>query len=198
MNTNSAVIGGIVIVALLLLGGLYWYSQSTPPATTPTDTTGGNGTTPTTREPGSPVATTNQNVTPTDTPAVVVGGVVPNGAITTYWYEYGTSANLGQKTANQTIGSGYANLAAPAFITQLVKDTTYYYRLVAENQFGKSTGTTYTFRTTVGTPAPVGSAPTVRTLPASGIARTAATANGEVTPNRSSTRYWFEYGTSGN
>ena len=89
-------------------------------------------------------------------------------------------------------------MAAPAFITQLVKDTTYYYRLVAENQFGKSTGTTYTFRTTVGTPAPVGSAPTVKTLTASGVSRTAATVNGEVTPNRSSTRYWFEYGTSGN
>jgi phosphodiesterase/alkaline phosphatase D-like protein len=129
---------------------------------------------------------------------VVVGGVVPNGAFTTYWYEYGASASLGIKSTQQNIGSGYAELAAPAYITQLAKDTTYYFRLVAQNTLGKSTGATYTFRTTVGTPAPVGGIPTAKTLAATSLSRTAANINGEVTPNRASTQYWFEYGDTAN
>ncbi len=152
------------------------------------------------RAPGAsaPAATTNSQVNPTDTTAVVIGGVTPNGALTSYWYEYGVSANLGISTAKQSIGSGYEELAAPAYLTGLAKDTTYYFRLVAQNSVGKSNGATYTFKTTVGTPPPVGSAPTVRTLAATAVLRTSATIHGEVTPNKAATKYWFEYGTTAN
>ncbi|MSR70946.1 hypothetical protein EXS62_02810 [Candidatus Kaiserbacteria bacterium] len=200
MNTNTAVIGGVVIV-LLLIGGIFLYTQNNTTGTTATSTpssTDNSDTTPQTRTQGSPVATTNSNVNPTATTAVVVGGVVPNGAATSYWYEYGASSNLGITTAKQNIGSGYANLAAPTYITQLAKDTTYYFRLVAQNSFGKSTGATYTFHTTVGIPAPTGSTPTLKTLAASGVSRTAANLQGEVTPNQAPTIYWFEYGGSVN
>ena len=202
MNTNTAVIGGVVIV-LLLVGGLFLYTQNntgtgSPTATsTPTGTVDDTGGTPAPRQAGAPSATTNPSVISTDTTAVVVGGVVPNGAFTDYWYEYGTPA-LGSKTPNQHIGSGYSELPAPAYITGLTKDTTYSFRLVAQNQYGKATGATYTFRTTVGTPAPVGSTPTAKTLSATGIARTAANLNGEVTPNKVSTQIWFEYGETQN
>lgn len=202
MNTNTAVIGGIIVVALVVLGGVFLYTQGSlsPTATsTPTGATvGGDDAVPQTRTPGAPVATTNSSVNPTGTTAVVVGGVVPNGALTTYWYEYGASANLGISSANQNIGSGYANLAAPAYITGLAKDTTYYFRLVAQNSVGKSTGATYTFRTDASSPPPVGGVPTGKTLAASGVTRTTANLNGEVTPNKVSTQYWFEYGDSAN
>lgn len=201
MNSNSTVIGGIVVV-LLLIGGAFWYMQSNPPVASPTATstpTGtGENTTPTGTNPpvaGSPTATTNANVISSDTTAVVVGGVVPNGALTTYWYDYGTSVNLGSKTTAQTIGSGFTELAAPTYIKGLQKNTTYYFRLNAQNQFGSSSGTTYTFTTTnTGALPPVGSAPTGKTLAATGVARTNATINGSVNPNQSSTLYWFEYG----
>jgi len=202
MNTNTAVIGGVVIV-LLLVGGLFLYTQNntgtgSPTATsTPTGTVDDTGGTPAPRQAGAPSATTNPSVISTDTTAVVVGGVVPNGAFTDYWYEYGTPA-LGSKTPNQHIGSGYSELPAPAYITGLTKDTTYSFRLVAQNQYGKAAGATYTFRTTVGTPAPVGSAPTAKTLAATGITRTAANLNGEVTPNKVPTQFWFEYGETQN
>ena len=202
MNTNTAVIGGVVIV-LLLVGGLFLYTQNntgtgSPTATsTPTGTVDDTGGTPAPRQAGAPSATTNPSVISTDTTAVVVGGVVPNGAFTDYWFEYGTPA-LGSKTQGQHIGSGYSELPAPAYITGLGKDTIYSFRLVAQNQYGKATGATYTFRTTVGTPAPVGSTPTAKTLSATGIARTAANLNGEVTPNKVSTQFWFEYGETQN
>lgn len=203
MNQNTGVIIGVAALVLILLGGAFMYMQGAPSPTassTPTDTTDTTGTTPEpqTKTPGMPTANTNANVSPTDTTAVVVGGVIPNGALTSYSYEYGTSGNLGSVTASQNIGSGYVELAAPAFVTGLTKDTTYYFRLVAQNSLGKSTGTTYTFHTTVGTPAPVGSAPTAKTLAATTVTRTSANINGEVTPNQAATKYWFEYGDSAN
>lgn len=163
-QNNGALIGGVIIVLILIAGGVFMYTQSNPSPTassTPTSvTTDTTGTTPTpepqTRTPGAPTANTNANVSPTDTTAIVVGGVIPNGALTSYWYEYGASANLGLATAKQNIGSGYVELAAPAYVTALAKDTTYYFRLVAQNSIGKSVGTIYNFHTTVGTPAPVG------------------------------------------
>ena len=145
-----------------------------------------------------PSATTNSGVAASDSTAVVNGRVTPNGALTTYWYEYGTTANLGSKTANQSVGSGYASTPAPGYIIGLLKSTTYYFRLVAENQYGRVSGSQYTFRTTVGNPPPVGSAPSVKTLAASGITRTTINLNGEVTPNKATTQYWFEYGKTAN
>jgi phosphodiesterase/alkaline phosphatase D-like protein len=197
MNTNTITIWGIVLVVLLALGGLFWYVQSNPsPAapSTPTDQTGTQGQT--TNTPGAPVTKTNQNAGTADTAVALAGSIVPNGASTDYWYEYGTTANFGSKTGNQTVGSGFAQLDAPAYISGLSKDTTYYFRLVAQNTYGQSAGTAYTFHTAIGTPAPVGSAPTVKTLAVSGITQTSANASGEVTPNRSATKYWFEYGQS--
>ena len=202
MNQNTGVIVGGAVLVLILLGGVFMYMQRNPSPTassTPTGiNTGTDGTTPVTKTPGAPTANTNSNVSPTDNAAIVVGGVIPNGALTSYWYEYGASGNLGVATAKQNIGSGYVELAAPAYVTQLAKDTTYYFRLVAQNSIGKSTGATYTFRTTVGTPAPVGSIPTAKTLAASAITRTSANINGEVTPNKAATKYWFEYGDTAN
>jgi len=202
MNTQTAVVGGIV--AIVVVAGLVFYvSQNTGPATNATSTpstgnTGGNTTpTPTpppTSQAGVPQVVTNSSVAPSESTAVVSGTVIPNGAFTSYWYEYGTTANFGNKTSNQNVGSGYQTISAPDYITGLSKDTTYSFRLVAENQYGRVAGTQYAFRTTLNTPPPVGSAPLVKTVAAGGVSRTTANLNGEVTPNKSVTQYWFEYG----
>lgn len=184
----------------LLLGGIIYYVSgksndsggiaTTTPVVVNNGTTGGS----TIIKSAAPVVVTSSSVSPTDTTAIVNGNVNPKGALTSYWYEYGTTVELGSKTINQTIGSGFVSTQAPGYITNLVKNTTYYYRLVAENQNGRVTGSQYSFKTTVGTPAPVGSAPTVKTIQASGVSRTTANINGEVTPNKNTTQYWFEYG----
>ena len=194
MNNNTAVIGGIVVVGLLILGGIFIFTQNAaaPSGTaTSTPTGGGPGAA---QEPGAPRVTTSSASAPYDTTASVTGFVNPQGPFTTYWFEYGTTQNLGSKSAGQLVGSGYTTIATPAYLTGLAKNTTYYYRLVAENSFGTQSGNFFSFQTNAGTPAPVGSAPAARTLAATGITRVGASLSGEVNPNRASTQFWFEYG----
>ncbi len=200
MNKTTSIVL-VVVILLLLGGGIYYYnrestSQGTVATSTPTGNNTGNNNNGSTNPPvaGAPTAVTSSSVAPSDTTAIVNGTVNPKGAFTSYWYEYGTSSNLGSKTANQTLGSGFVTIQAPGYIVGLTKSTTYYLRLVSENQYGRVAGATYSFRTTDGTPPPVGSAPTAKTLSATGISRTTANLNGEVTPNKADTQYWFEYG----
>ena len=202
-NKTTGIIAGIV--AVVLIGGLAVYaavsmnSSSTTATSTPTggtNTTQTTTTTTTTVNAGAPTVITSSTAYPSDTSVVVSGTVTPNGAFTSYWYEYGTTPSLGDKTADQNVGSGDTPIPAPISIGGLVKNTAYYFRLAAQNQIGTTFGSQYTFHTTVGTPSPVGSAPTTITTAASGISRTSVNLNGRVTPNQSSTQYWFEYGTT--
>ena len=198
MNGTIAFIVGVIV--LILVGGLIFFGMGNIGLFSPTATSTTPGSTDTTGQtptPGAPIAVTSTTVSPFETGAVVSGSVSPHGAFTSYWYEYGTSGSLGSKTPNQPIGSGFSAITAPAYITGLSKNTTYYFRLVAENQFGVAAGSQGTFQTTVGTP-PVGGVPTAQTLAATGVSRTAANLSGSVMPNKSSTQFWFEYGVSAN
>jgi len=194
MNKNF-IIGGLV--ALLAVSGIIMYSSSQSAklseisTSTPVNTT-------TEQTAGIPILVTSSKSVPTDTTAVVTGSVTPNGAPTNYWYEYGVTTNMMSKTSNQLIGSGFASINSPAYITGLTKDTTYYFRLVAENEYGKVTGTQFSFQTTHGVPSPIGNIPTIRTLQASSISRTSVKLNGEINPNKATTQYWFEYGRTAN
>lgn len=198
MNSTGAVIGGIIVL-VLIAGGIFYMTREDDPNQTVTPSSPVSAADPSAPQTaGVPQAVTSNSAVPTDTTVVVSGTVTPNGAFTTYWYEYGTTATLGSKTQNQSVGSGFIAINAPAYITGLTKSTNYFYRIVAENQFGTVAGTQQLFKTTDGVPAPVGNVPTAKTLAASNVARTTATVNGEVTPNRAQTQYWFEYGKTPN
>lgn len=203
MNKNT--LWGLVILALVA-GGIIWYAKKgevqvpssaggpaavsgsqaspTPPAT-------GGGT----NYAGQPVVVTDAHATVDEHSAVVTGKVTPDGALTTYWYEYGLGNNLGSRTKTQSLGSGYIAIPAPAYIIGLASDTTYYFRLVAQNQYGQAPGVIYSFRTQANPPI-VGGLPDATTVSAGGISRTAATLKGIVNPNNAATQYWFEYGTT--
>ncbi len=202
MNKTVAIIGGVIVI--ILIGGLVYYTvnNTSTPSTTSTITvnTGGTGqnTPAAAAQPSAPAAATNSSVFPFNTTAVVSGTVMPNGAFTSYWFEYGTTAQMTSRTSTQLVGSGYTAIITPAYISGLTTDTTYYFRLVAQNQYGTADGTQSTFQTTHNATPPVGSIPTLQTRAANGISRTAASLNGAVTPNQSSTQYWFEYGTTQN
>ncbi len=198
---RAILIGGVLV---LLAGGLFFYVSQNPASPSGTassiPTTGDTNTgqnTPT-QVASAPSAITDSATTPFNNSAIVTGNVTPNGALTSYWYEYGTTANLGSQTPSQTVGSGYSAIPAPGYILTLTKDTTYYFRLVAQNQFGKTVGAQYTLHTTLNTPTPVGSTPTTQTVAATGISSNTAALLGQVTPNRASTIYWFEYGVDKN
>ena len=204
MNKTLVAVGGIIIIAgiaaLVFFTNQNW-SGTSPNATSTVATTTVTPPTPDpiqTRTPGAPVATTGALVAPTDTTAVVTGTIIPMGAMTSYWYEYGTSPSLGGKTGGQNVGSGYVAIPTPGYLTGLSKNTTYYFRLVAENQYGRVAGVQNTLRTTEGTPPPVGGIPSSKTLAAVNVSRTTANLRGEVNPNKAATTYWFEYGTSAN
>ncbi len=145
---------------------------------------------------GLPEVVTYSNITRSDTTAFVTGTISPNGSPTQYWYEYGTTETLGSSTPLLTLGSGNVIFPAPAYIGGLNKSSPYFFRLIAENQFGSVSGSLYSFRTTNGIPVPHGGLPSAKTLVANKISAESATIWGEVTPNKADTNYWFEYGTT--
>src|SRR3989344_5171087 len=203
MNKN-VVITVLVLVVLVIVGVLVYANREkinapdSTPAETPSQNTEVAPEAGIVRQSEAPLAVTSSNAIPAETTVALTGTVNPHGALTNYWYEYGVTPNLGSRTPNQTIGFGRVALPAPAYITNLAKDTTYYFRLVAENSYSRSSGAQYAFHTLVGVPAPVGTSPTAKTEIATNVSRTAVTLNGEVIPNRAATQYWFEYGTTQN
>ncbi|MFA6520298.1 MAG: hypothetical protein WCT44_01670 [Candidatus Paceibacterota bacterium] len=146
---------------------------------------------------GVPKVETSPNFSASISTALVNGLVIPNGMPTTYWFEYGTSNTLGTKTKAQAIGSSFASISTPAYITGLKSDTVYYFRLSANNSFGTMNGEIFSLKTN-SDPEPKAAIPTPRTRAATAILRTTATLNGEVSPNGWATNYWFEYGTDTN
>ena len=195
MSKTTAIVGGIIIVAAIIWGVMYVNRSGVDGslnATTTSSTTTSN--TNTTTIAGTPIVTTKSLVVTTDNAVIVDGNIIPKGALTSYWYEYGLTSSLGSRTSSQIIGSGFSVISAPGLITGLTKNTSYSFRLVGENRYGKVFGTTYTFKTTEGTPAPIGGIPVAKTVMASSVSRTTADLNGEVTPNKVTTQYWFEYG----
>jgi hypothetical protein len=77
---------------------------------------------------GAPVRTT--------TTAQLNGRVTPLGSTTSYRFEYGTDQTYGQSTPPMPAGSGQITELVGEEIAELAPDTTYHYRLVAENGVG--------------------------------------------------------------
>ena len=72
---------------------------------------------------------------PLPTAATLEGTVNPEGAPTTYRFEWGTSASYGHSTAVEELGGEeYESEAVEAQLTGLLPDTTYHFRLCAENE----------------------------------------------------------------
>ncbi|MEI8270151.1 MAG: IPT/TIG domain-containing protein, partial [bacterium] len=81
--------------------------------------------------------------------AVLNGSINPNNNMTTAWFEYGTSYNLGtySDTNHDYFGSGgsYSILSQSAL--NLSPNTTYYFRAVANNYAGTIRGSIFSFTT---------------------------------------------------
>lgn len=81
--------------------------------------------------------------------ALARGSVTPYNVPTTVWFEWGTdpSLNMRNRTTDQFVsGDGSARTISAALIN-LEPEVTYYYRIVASNQFGLSTGSIMSFTT---------------------------------------------------
>ena len=94
-----------------------------------------------------PTVQTNAATGISQNSAILNGQVNPNGYSTSYWFEYGTSQSLGYATFGQSLGSGNSNQNVNANISGLLPNTTYYFRIAAQNQYNTSYGLILSFTT---------------------------------------------------
>jgi len=94
----------------------------------------------------APTVTTGlaTNVTPIS--ATLNGTVNPNGLLTNYYFQWGTTTAYGHTTTSQPAGSGTGNVAVSANLTGLSPNTTYHYQLVATNSNGTNYGADSMFK----------------------------------------------------
>lgn len=145
------------------------------------------------RSVSAPTVQTNTEATISNSTAFVSGKITPNGAQTSYWFDYGPTTALLAHTNKQNIGAGYAAIPAPTNIVGLKANTQYYFRLNAQNSVGVTRGEVRSF-TTNSTPTVPGKVPTVQTSSPTNVARSAASLNGRIDSNGYETTWWFEYG----
>ncbi len=96
---------------------------------------------------GPPVVQTGSAQGASTTGVTLTGSVNPGGNATSWYFEYGTSASYGSKTAAKSAGSGSAPTGVSAAITKLSAGTTYHYRLVGTSSAGTAYGSDVAFTT---------------------------------------------------
>jgi phosphodiesterase/alkaline phosphatase D-like protein len=97
-----------------------------------------------------PTITTSNATNISSSKATLVGRINPNGAPTTYWFEYSNDSLLGSLIDNGTpekIISGTTTQNVQANLTTLKANTKYYYHLVGKNEFGTVSGDISSFTT---------------------------------------------------
>ncbi len=145
---------------------------------------------------GAPGATTGDAGGLTDIQASLAGTVNPQGELTSYAFQYGTTTAYGQQTGLGSAGSGTADVAVRDDLVGLTPGTTYHYRVIATNASGTTVGADRTFRTTGNAPAPP-PAPSATTGTVTAD-EGSAVVSGSVNPNGVATSYYFEFGTTAN
>lgn len=75
------------------------------------------------------------------------GVINPNGSSTTYYFKYGTSISMNQRTTSKTLSSSAGETSVSATVTDLSSGSHYYMQLYAENSGGSSNGSMFTFDT---------------------------------------------------
>jgi uncharacterized repeat protein (TIGR03803 family) len=125
--------------------------------------------------------------------ATLDGSILPNGADTAAWFQYGLDTNYGQSTSSNLISlTNESEVVVTSPISGLIPlaGTTYHFQLIGTNSAGTNYGLDEVFNYAP-PPGPL-------TLPASNITSYSATLNGSDTPTGTNTSYFFEYGTDTN
>jgi hypothetical protein len=80
--------------------------------------------------------------------ATLGGAVNPNGAPTTYWFNYGTSISYGISTTPGILAAGFSSVITNVALGGLQPGTVYHYQIVATNNVGTAiNGSDATFTT---------------------------------------------------
>lgn len=98
-------------------------------------------------DPPLPTVTTLGATDVRGTRAALNGSVNPNGGLTVAFFQYGLTTNYGSSTAVTNIGSVPGEVLVRLTAANLVKNTTYFCRLVAYNNSGTNFGESASFTT---------------------------------------------------
>ena len=126
-----------------------------------------------------------------ETSATLNGFVNPQGSCATYFFQYGTSTYNYQSTYSQNVGCSTSGTNVSQYVTGLAANTTYYYRVVATNNYGTAYGSWVTFYTQGQNN---NSQLQVATLAATNIGYSAARLHGLVSNNNGTATVWLEWG----
>jgi hypothetical protein len=145
--------------------------------------------TPGTALPGPPASTLVPTLLEPEE-ATLNGIVHPQGAATTYVFEYGLTTEYGSSApaTPADAGEGITQVPVSQKITGLKPETEYHFRLSATNSTGTFKSADRTF-TTLAQPQLA-----VATEPASAVQQKSATLHGAINPAGSNASYQFEYG----
>jgi hypothetical protein len=97
--------------------------------------------------PSLPVAVTGAASQLKSSSAKLSGVADPEGASTTYYFQYGTSKHYGKKTKSKTLSAGTSLRSVVASLSGLKAGKTYHFRLVAVNANGTFDGKDAKFTT---------------------------------------------------
>lgn len=95
-----------------------------------------------------PRATTCSASSLTYNSATLNGTINPNGADTTYYFEYGTTTGYGSNTATNVVDFAAGDIEVSDLIVGLNPNTTYHFRIIAVNRIGTSYGDENSLTTT--------------------------------------------------
>jgi hypothetical protein len=119
----------------------------------------------------------------------LTGTMIPGGADAHYRFQWGATRQYGQETPlapGTDAGSGIEPVGASTTVGGLGANTTYHYRIVAENGFGVTYGQAQSFTT----PGP----PRIESEPSTGIGHEEATVHARIDPDGLATSYRVQYG----
>src|SRR3954462_3724501 len=89
-------------------------------------------------QPAKPQVATSAATNLADTSATLNGTVNPKSSATSFRFDYGKTNTYGSTTGLVGVGSGNTNVPVPANLPGLTPNTTYHFRLVANNANGTS------------------------------------------------------------
>ncbi len=136
----------------------------------------------------SPAISTGSTSSVTSSSAILHGSVNPNGASTTYQFQWGVTTGYGLSGTLTSAGRGVRSVAVHIIASGLLPGTVYHYRLVASSKVGLVAGADRTF-TTLGYPPPAAA-----TGPVSLIGTSFADVTAAINPNGEATTWAFQYG----
>ena len=124
--------------------------------------------------PGPPNAITGQASVLGETAARLTGTVDPDGRVTSYLFQWGTSESYGHSTSELPAGSDHSSHAETAALSELTAGTVYHFRIVAKTQTETVMGADETF-TTASPPPPKAPSPISSPIGGNPIATAATT-----------------------